>query len=61
MINDDLGFTGSGESLPAHQDPGRLLLLRVRAPRPHLRPRQERSRDGARHDRRHRVSRQAHV
>jgi hypothetical protein len=46
----------AGEPLPAYKDPGRLLLLRVWAAGPVQRPRQERRRDGARHDRRHRVS-----
>ena len=46
-----------GQQLPAHQDPGRLLLLRLGAARAEPRPRQELRRDGTGHDRRDLVSR----
>ncbi len=42
--------------MPAHQDLGRLLLLRLRAAGPLRRPRQEHRGDGTGHDRRHIVS-----
>ena len=42
--------------MPAHQDLGRLLLLRLRAAGPLRRPRQEHGGDGPGHDRRHLVS-----
>lgn len=46
----------TGEPLPEDQDPGRLLLLRVRAARGQSRPRPLLRGDGAGHDRGHFVS-----
>lgn len=46
----------SGEPLPAHQDPGGLLLLCVRAARGARGPRSLLCGDGCRHDRGHLVS-----
>ena len=45
-----------GEPVFAHKDPGRLLLLRVRAAGALLRPRAQRGGDGPRYDRRYHVS-----
>ena len=45
-----------GEPVFAHKDPGRLLLLRVRAAGALLRPRAQRGGDGPRYDRRNHVS-----
>ena len=46
----------SGEPLYAYQDPGRLLLLRLRTSRVATEPRQELRQNGTPDDRRHKVS-----